>query len=225
MFKTETHLHVSEVSRCSHLTAEEMIKLYAEAGYSTVFVTDHFNPAYFEDDSRGRTREERVNWFMGGYEAAKTAGDKLGVDVIFAMEMHLRSTHNHYLLYGIDRAFLLEVYGMFDKKPQDVYELTRKHGVAMVQAHPYRDGNCHPTPRCVDAMEVINPNPRHENFDKKAIETAKSFKLPITSGSDAHRPEDVARGGVMTKKKIRTTEDYLKALFDNKLVLIGGEKQ
>ena len=223
MYKTETHLHVAEVSRCSHLTADEMIRLYNEAGYSTVFVTDHFNPAYFEDDSRGKTREERVDWFVGGYAAAKRVGDELGMDVIFAMEMHLRGTHNHYLLYGIDRDFLLEAYNMFDKTPQDVYGLAKKHGVTMVQAHPYRDGNCCPTPQCVDAIEVINPNPRHENFDEKAIETARSFDLPMTSGSDAHRPEDVARGGVMTEERIRTTEDYLKALFGNKLILVGGE--
>ena len=42
MYKTEPHLHTSEVSLCGKISAEEMIKLYSKAGFSTVFVTDHF---------------------------------------------------------------------------------------------------------------------------------------------------------------------------------------
>ena len=42
MFKTETHIHTSEVSACSRKRAKEMIRLYKEAGYSTVFISDHF---------------------------------------------------------------------------------------------------------------------------------------------------------------------------------------
>ena len=42
MFKTETHLHTAEVSSCSKIKAREMIRKYYEAGYSTVFVSDHF---------------------------------------------------------------------------------------------------------------------------------------------------------------------------------------
>jgi len=37
MYKTEAHLHVSEVSPCSKLKATEMISLYHDAGYKTVF--------------------------------------------------------------------------------------------------------------------------------------------------------------------------------------------
>ena len=47
MYKIETHMHVSETSGCAHLTADEMIKRYAEAGYDTVFLTDHYVKNYF----------------------------------------------------------------------------------------------------------------------------------------------------------------------------------
>ena len=43
MFKTETHLHVSEVSRCARLTAAEMVEQYRAKGYTTLIVTDHFS--------------------------------------------------------------------------------------------------------------------------------------------------------------------------------------
>jgi len=223
MFKTETHLHVSEVSRCSHLTAAEMMEYYHKAGFSTVFVTDHLNPAYYED--HGETPEERADWFMSGFENAKKAGYALGINVIFATEMHLRGTHNHYLLYNVPRDFLLIAPTLFDKTPADLYAKAKEYGITVVQAHPFRDGNCTPTPECADALEVINPNPRHENFDDKAIEIAKKHSLPMTSGSDAHRPEDIGNGGVITEKEIKTTNDYLDALFGGKLTLMGGKEQ
>ena len=47
MYKIETHMHVSETSGCALLSAEEMIKRYAEAGYDTVFSTDHYVKNYF----------------------------------------------------------------------------------------------------------------------------------------------------------------------------------
>ena len=35
MFKTETHLHTSEISPCGKISAKEMVKRYHEAGYKT----------------------------------------------------------------------------------------------------------------------------------------------------------------------------------------------
>ena len=48
MYKTETHLHTAEVSPCGKVGAGEMIKLYAESGYSTVFVSDHLKKKTLE---------------------------------------------------------------------------------------------------------------------------------------------------------------------------------
>ncbi len=46
MYKTETHLHVSEISPCSQIKAADMIKMYHKAGYKTVFVSDHLKQKY-----------------------------------------------------------------------------------------------------------------------------------------------------------------------------------
>ncbi len=40
MFKTETHLHVSEVSPCGKVKAIDMVKLYHKAGCKTLFVSE-----------------------------------------------------------------------------------------------------------------------------------------------------------------------------------------
>lgn len=47
-FKTEPHLHVSEISPCAKIGAEETIRLYSEAGYKTVFVSDHLKKEFYD---------------------------------------------------------------------------------------------------------------------------------------------------------------------------------
>ena len=73
MFKTELHLHVSQVSRCAKLSASEMVAKYAAAGYDTLFVTDHLCPKFI--DSLGDIPwDMKVTVFMSGYYYAKEAG-------------------------------------------------------------------------------------------------------------------------------------------------------
>ena len=48
MFRTETHLHTAETSPCGKVSAAEMVKRYYDAGYKTLFITDHFYTKYFE---------------------------------------------------------------------------------------------------------------------------------------------------------------------------------
>lgn len=223
MYKTETHLHTSEVSGCSQLCGAEMVRLYRDAGYSTVFVSDHFKKNYLKDVD-GMCWADVVHRYFLGYENAKRAGDELGIVVLPALEIQLTCSVNHYLLYGADEAFYASAPEIFDMTPEQLYAYSKKNGVTVVQAHPYRDGKCIPTPECVDAIEAINANPRHENFDEKALAMAREHGLPVTSGSDAHRLCDVALGGVVTEDKINTTEDYANALLGGKLRLIGGDE-
>ena len=113
MFKTETHMHTAEVSPCGKIGAEELIKLYHEAGYKTVFVADHLKKKLFE--SMGDIPyEKKIEAFMLGYEIAKRAGEKYGVNVIFSAELLLSESSNHYLLYGLDKDFLVGCEEIFD---------------------------------------------------------------------------------------------------------------
>ena len=75
MFKTETHLHTAEVSRCSRLHALDIIKLYKAEGYSTVFVSDHFQPNTM-DVLGDIPWEHKVSIFLSGYYRAKNAEGK-----------------------------------------------------------------------------------------------------------------------------------------------------
>ena len=116
MYKTEPHLHTFPVSSCAFLEAREIVARYKAAGYDTLIVSDHF--AKFHFDKLEQHLGERFTWerytdmFFTGYEAAKAAGDELGIRVLCSAELTL--SPNHYLLYGADRAFFRSLPNLFD---------------------------------------------------------------------------------------------------------------
>lgn len=220
MFKTETHLHVSEISPCGMLKAKKMVELYHEAGYKTIFVSDHLKQKY--TDSFGDIPwEDKMTIFMSGYYKAKYAGEQLGINVLPAVEIAFEEAlENHYLVYGITKEFLCSCPDIGLLGIGKFSEIAHKNGLFIVQAHPFRDNLSFPTPEYVDAIEVYNSNPRHEDHSERSENIAKENNLPITSGSDAHRTEDVGRSGVITGFEIKTAEDYINAVKSGALQLI-----
>jgi predicted metal-dependent phosphoesterase TrpH len=132
--------------------------------------------------------------------------------------------NNHYLLYKISKDFFRNRPDIFEISASEFYKYAKENGVVVIQAHPLRDGSCVPEPDCVDGFEVINTNPRHENFDDEILALAKKYKKPMTAGSDAHRIEDIGASGVLTEKEICSVDDYLDMLFSGGLKLIRGEE-
>lgn len=220
MYKTETHLHTSEVSPCAHLTAAEMVARYHAAGYKTVIITDHFQNPYFERLG-DIPWEEKVERFLQGYDNAVEAAKAYGMHVILSAEIRFNGSPNHYLLLGVDRAFLKQRPDVLEMGIEAFYPYAKQHGVTVIQAHPYRDGSCYPTWDYADGVEAYNTNPRHENYTKQTVEQAQQKRMPITSGSDAHRMEDTAIGGVLSQDEIRTAEDYVRLLLTGQLEPMG----
>ena len=88
MFKTEPHAHLLEVSSCSKISAKEMVELYKNAGYDTLFISDHLKGRVFEKYG-DVSWEEKVDRFFLGYDLAKKRGDELGLIVIASAELQL----------------------------------------------------------------------------------------------------------------------------------------
>ncbi|MBQ8003571.1 MAG: PHP domain-containing protein [Oscillospiraceae bacterium] len=219
MFKTETHLHTSEASPCSHVDAAEMVRLYHEAGYKTVIITDHLKQKYldaFEESSW----EKAVERFFLGYRNAKEAGDKLGVNVLMGAEFELGKIPNHYLVYGITPEILVANPNIYNVTAKEFYEVMKRNGVFVVQAHPYRDGGSFPTPDCADGFEIYNSNPRHTDFSEKSEATAKEHNLYVTAGSDAHRLNDYGISGMLSENEIKTIEEFIELVKSGKGQLI-----
>lgn len=222
MFKTETHLHTWPVSSCSRIVPREMIRLYHEAGYATVFVSDHFARYHFDRLPEGLSWKEKTAMLCAAYEEAKEEGESLGMNVLFSPELSVAG--NHYLLYGVEPEFLDLREDIFDMTIADFRAHALAHGITMIEAHPYRDGKYFPTPEYVDGLEVYNANPRHENFDDEAVALAKKYNLPMTAGSDAHLLQDIGLAAMISDEPITSISQYLKLLRAGKLKLMrNGE--
>lgn len=220
MFKTETHLHTRPVSFCAYFQPEEMIRFYKAAGYHTVFVSDHFAANHFARLGELSWQEKNALLY-GSYLRAKVEGEKLGMNVLFSPELTLCG--NHYLLYHADLGFLNSREDFFSLTMEEFYRHAKAHGIFIVQAHPYRDGKCKPTPEYVDGFEIINTNPRHENHDDLSIPLIEQYRLPFSAGSDAHREEDIAKVAMLSAQEIKTTEQYIELLKSGQAqILVNG---
>ena len=223
MYKIETHLHTAEVSACSRIKAREMIKKYHEAGYSTVFVADHF-----QDNSIDVLGDipwsDKMTIFLSGYYKAKFEGNKLGVNVLPAAEFKLADSKNHYLAYGITKEFLDAHPDLHKLTIPEFSKIARENGIILIHAHPYRDGNDNPVPEYVDGVEMYNSNPRHEDNSERSEALVKNNpSLWISAGSDAHREEDVAKSGVISEYEIKTVDDFIKLLRSGEAKIIREE--
>ncbi len=220
MFMTETHLHTRESSPCGWIHGKEIAELYKNAGYSTIFVCDHFDTKFF-DQLTSMTWEEKINRFLWGYKEAQKAGDSIGLNVILCAEYMFRNSPNHYLVYGLTEEFLLNYPNILEEDIKELYKLTRENNMLLIQAHPFR-GLCSPVPEYVDGMEIRNCNKRHfvETDEERTLTIAKENGLLVTAGSDAHRPEDIALSGVGSDYIISSSQEYIELLKSGKQILL-----
>lgn len=198
MYKIETHLHTTHVSKCGRLTAQEQIAGYKAAGYSAIIVTDHYNRITFDYlgiDPASHT--DRVGAFLDGYKRMKEEGEKNGIRVFKGAELRFDESENDYLFYGWNNELLANPDEVFRMGIAEFSKIARAQGALIVQAHPYRHG-CTPAIACyLDGVEVINGNPRHNSRNDRAAEYAAEFGLVTTAGSDCHRTEDIGRAGLL----------------------------
>jgi hypothetical protein len=210
-FKYDTHVHTSEVSECAKVPSGEMVRMYRDAGYHGVVITDHYT-GYFFNKSMSKSWEFKIRQYLTGYYNALNEGIKLGLQVIPGMEITFEENSNDYLIYGFDEYFL--------KKHKELHKLGLKNfkkciegrGFMVVQAHPFRLFMTQTPPELLDGVEVYNGNPRHDSRNLLALEYAKKNDLIKLSGSDFHQQQDLARGGILVSKEIRNPLEFVDAI-------------
>lgn len=230
----ETHLHTCQGSACGCVTGAEMARLYKAAGYAGVVITDHFFGGNTAID-RSLPWEQWVEEFCKGYESAKTEGDKIGLQVFFGWESGYQGTE--FLIYGLDKQWLLAHPEIRDCSIERQYELVHTHGGIVIHAHPFRSESYIPEirlfPQLVDAVEAINAthsshnsvSHKHPEWNEEALEYAKANDLPITSGSDQHRPAMIG-GGMVFGRKMENIQDLCYAILNREAEeYLDGNKQ
>lgn len=228
-YKYETHLHTAEVSKCASSTAEEMVHAFKQAGYAGLIVTDHFvteNP----DDYEGLSWDETVAAFCKGYELAKAAGDRAGLQVFFGWEMPSYPRCEDYLVYGLGREFLLAHPELATLTISEASPLIRQSGGLIVRAHPYREASyiakpAQVEPGIIDGIEVNNGRSDDpDNFNEKAWAYARSHAdLIRTAGTDIHETKFAGVSGMAFPYPLRDIAHFTEALqAGDGLLIVDG---
>ena len=226
----ETHLHTKGVSACAASGGADYISGYIDKGYSGIIVTDHF----YNGNSglpKNLPWKEWVNRFCRGYEEAKEEGGKRGLDVFFGWEETF-DTCDDYLVYGLDKAWLLEHPQVRTWTRGEQYRTVKEAGGCIVQAHPFRQRyyikRVVLSTGCVDGIEVANGGHEDASFDTLAYRYAKKLDKPMTAGSDIHDASSIYSSeiyGVYFDKKLDSISDYVKLLLENKIAGLKTEEK
>lgn len=218
-------MHTSEASACACSTGAEMADKYMAEGYTGIFVTDHF----FNGNSavpRNLPWKERIELYCKGYENARKRGEEIGLDVFFGFEYGDGGTD--YLVYGLDKQWLIENDRILDMNLTDFLEYARRCGGFTVQAHPFREydyirSTTH-APRFTDAVEAVNAShirAGHPEFNDRAKLYAEWYGLPVTGGSDSHNTSGKwFGGGIISESRFTSAADYAKAVTERKIICI-----
>ncbi len=216
-FKTELHLHTSEVSSCSHQTACEAAEDYIKAGYHTVVIANHYTPTNIS--KFGETWEECINRFLSPYHLMKEhVGDRL--NVLIGCELRFPKSINDYLVFGVTEDFLREHPMLCEMSLNEFSDFAHENDLLIIQAHPFRRGMTIVDQKLLDGVEVFNGHAGHDSRNPIADMWAQRYGLLRTSGSDHHNPDSEISGGILTDAPVTSEKQLAQILRSGDYTLI-----
>ena len=218
MYRYETHLHTSPVSKCGHATVEENVDFYKSMGYDGIFVTNHFLDGNINVD-QSLSYKEKINYYFNDYERAFEYGKKVGLKVFCGVEITYKGTD--FLVYGLDKEWYLKHEKIMYMEKREELDYLRKKGALVIQAHPYRRADyidhIRLYPDNVDGMEVLNAN-RTPLENKMAEIMVEEYGHLKTAGTDNHLgPRQKKFAGMESDTPIVSEEDFIQRVRDNTL--------
>lgn len=215
-YKFETHSHTSEISPCAHVNASDVVKTYHDSGYSGVVITDHVGGWSF--DAMHGSWKDKIDTLNKTYDIAKNTGEKLGMSVLFGIELALADPYRDYLVYGIDFEFLYENEYLYYMNNKEFFEIAQENNYLLFAAHPYRYAHSTMDSRYLHGVEVYNGNIRHENNNEKALAWAEKHSKIQLAGSDYHEHGDIS-AGIYLPTVPNTMPEFIDMLKNNKHTL------
>jgi len=218
-YLTELHAHTKESSSCSVISAKKLIDLYKNKGYSTIVITDHCSKSNWKLWTK-RNWKKKIDRMRRGFNIARDYGNKFGINVLFGVEITLKTTDSDYLIYGLDRSFLDENEFIYLYTLEKLFNLVKSRGGLLIQAHPFRNDIQLAPLEFIDGIEVFNGCQDENSRNDKAIEYGQKTNKILTSGSDFHHVYDLAKGGIITDKEIKDNKQLIKILKTNNFSLV-----
>ena len=207
----DIHCHTSEVSNCGQTPAAETVQLYYSMGYKAVMITDHFKSNLLEDKPDA-TWDEKIDFFVSGYNAAVEEAKKLGnFKVYLGAELRFDKNSNDYLLFGLSEDKLRKMEKLSQMSVSEGVKFVHSLDCVIIQAHPFRNGCTIVEPGILDGIEVYNGHKGHDSRNDIALKWAKKFGYIMTSGTDFHGEHDPTSG--IYVDNIPENEDELRDLI------------
>jgi len=219
--KIETHIHTRENDLCAHVSAAEIVRLYRDAGYGGLVITDHYFNLFhdwFAGELAGKTHEQAIDRWLLGYRNARAEGERLGMTVLLGAEVRFGDSIEDYLVYGLDEAFLKSA-PLLNTLDLETFLALKSARALVYQAHPFRPLIKPAPPDLLFGAEVYNGGTAREANDK-ARRWAEENGLAMISGSDFHSRDQLAKGGIDTDGEIQDEDDFLRVLRERGYSLI-----
>ena len=190
--KFDLHIHESKHSKDSRLDLEQIVQEAKAFGLDGIAVTDH--------DVLGLREQAR---FLSALH-----------DMMIFVGVEVSTTQGDILVFGVDE--LPSVEGADRLEPQVLIDYVNERGGATIAAHPFRNngrglGDSIFELSGLTAIEGYNGR-TSSHHNAKAIEAALKLGMPVTGGSDAHKPGEVGAYATQVDAAVHTEKDLIRAL-------------
>ncbi len=211
MYKYETHLHTSPVSRCARVNVRDNLEFYKALGYDGVFITNHFIGGSIGIDYNS-PYEEQIQFYFSDYENALKIGREIEIKVFCGVEITYGGTD--FLIYGLNKDWFLAHPDIMQIKIRDLLKLMTDSGALIIHAHPFFEASyidhIRLFPRDVHGVEVINAT-RSDEVNNMAKIYAEHYGLLKFAGTDNHRGANKDKlAGICCNEPIVDVEDFIK---------------
>lgn len=226
-FKTDLHIHTCDVSKCAHISTEEVVELYIKKGYSTIVITNHYSKHTFEH-MPDASWQEKNDFYLSAYKKALSVSAGR-INVLLGMEYRNNYTSNDYLVYGMTEEFIRtnsydDKHNFLNMHLKEFVKLAHGNNMLVFQAHPFRNGMTIINPSYLDGIEVLNGHTGHDSRNEIAKQWAQNYNLLICGGSDCHDVGNEATVALMNDFSIENNSQLIKVLQQKPIIKIIGEE-
>lgn len=219
-YRLELHAHSSPASGCSEVPADELVRVFKEAGYDGIALTNHF---IANSDYTG-SKDNTIEMFKKDIYLAQETGDKLGIKVYTGAELRFHNhSNNDYLFFGYTLDELPDIFDYLNTDLETFVKEYKKEGSLLIQAHPFRNNMIRMNSDFLDAIEAFNVHQNHNSRVAVAAKYAAAEGKIMTVGSDYHHPGFEGISATRTKTLPKDESELISIIKNDDFIMeIGG---
>lgn len=211
----DLHVHTSGISTCCLLDAKEILNRTKQVGLDGIVLCNHYVKSYVKEGF-----DKWINEYIDEFYYTKSFEKEFNLKVFFGVEVTMNyDPRVHILLYGATPEFLRANKELYDLSLKELYELCHENNIAVIQAHPFRNGTIVQNTNYLDGIE-INCHPVYDRTNSDIIPPiALKNNLIVTCGCDYHGDTPYrANAGTYIPDYVKDEKDLAKYLLETENV-------